>query len=184
MSDICQYCSEVILRNGEQALIRAIKPDDKQLLLDGFERMSDQSAYYRFLGPKENLTKDELIYLTEIDYIRHVAIILLLNEDNKDLLVGVARYFITSDTSVAECAFSVDDSHQNMGIGTALFEHLVEIAQDNGIQTLRAELLIDNSKMLEVIQHSGLEFDAEVKDGLLTVDFSIEDVEFKGYYLP
>jgi hypothetical protein len=38
----------VTLRSGEQVLIRPIRPDDEQRLLDAFERMSPESRYRRF----------------------------------------------------------------------------------------------------------------------------------------
>ena len=47
--------------------IRAIRPSDKQALADGMHRLSAESAYFRFFGPKHELGAKELAFFTEID---------------------------------------------------------------------------------------------------------------------
>ena len=182
MNDLSQYAQQVVCRNGKYAVVRSIRADDKNLLLEGFKRMSIGSAYNRFMGHKDELTENELKYLTEIDFINHVAIVLLIKESGGEVLIGVGRYFLSADPKIAECAFSVDDTHQNMGVGTILFEHIVGIAQKQGIETLHAELLVENGKMLEIFQHSGFKLKTDVKGGVATVEFSIQNDNLKRYY--
>jgi hypothetical protein len=59
---------ELTLRDGTEAVVRPIRPDDKQALLDGFNRLSKQSVYRRFLTPMETLGPSQLAYLTEVDH--------------------------------------------------------------------------------------------------------------------
>jgi len=40
-----------ILRNGDRVQIRAIRSDDKQRLLDAFDRLAPESRYRRFFSP-------------------------------------------------------------------------------------------------------------------------------------
>ena len=58
----------VTLRDGSQVLVRPIKPDDKQALVEGLDRLSSESRYRWFLRPVTRLSERELRYLTEIDY--------------------------------------------------------------------------------------------------------------------
>ena len=167
------YYQKVDLRNHQPAVIRAITLNDKTLLKEGFERTSEQSVYNRFLGKKGELTNDDLRYLTEIELQNHVAIVVCVTEQGRELLIGVGRYLVFSDASVAEIAFSVDDKHQNIGVGTLLFQHLVKIAKTQEIRKLRGEMWIENTKILEIFRQSGFDLNMEVKAGVASVEFSI-----------
>ncbi len=76
-----RYMARDRLLDGRALLVRAIRPDDKQLLQSGVHRMSPQSAYLRFLSPKHELSEHELIYLTEVDFADHVAQIAVVQDE-------------------------------------------------------------------------------------------------------
>ena len=46
--------ADVLLRDGRTAHIRPIRPEDAELLVDFYARVSDQSKYYRFFSPMPN----------------------------------------------------------------------------------------------------------------------------------
>ena len=68
---INQFAKNILLRDGTSVHLRPIRPDDKQLLLDGFHRLSTTSIYSQFFGTKQELTAKELKYFTEIDFEHH-----------------------------------------------------------------------------------------------------------------
>jgi RimJ/RimL family protein N-acetyltransferase len=134
----------VRLDDGVDVLIRPIRPDDKALLADGMEHLSRQSAYQRFLAPKEALTEGELRYLTEIDFRDHVAFVAVRPEE-PGVLVGVGRWVrLRHDPKVAEIAFVVSDALQRRGLGTALAEALAAAARERGVERFVATMLPDN----------------------------------------
>jgi hypothetical protein len=53
----------ISLRDGSQAEIRPLRPDDKGLLVGGFERLSPESRYRRFLSTTKRLSSATLRYL-------------------------------------------------------------------------------------------------------------------------
>ena len=61
------------LRDGTRVLVRPIEPADKALLLEGFERLSEESRYRRFLAPMPELNDATLRYLTEVDLSRRTT---------------------------------------------------------------------------------------------------------------
>ena len=90
---------EVELRDESWVGIRPIQPDDKEALLAGFERLSEESRYKRFLTPMETLTSSQLAYLTEVDHHDHEALIAFdLSTRNA---VGVGRYVRERATATA-----------------------------------------------------------------------------------
>ena len=186
MINLSQLPQEVVLRDGTPSLIRAIRPDDKQRLLDGFHRLRGRSIYFRFFSAKKRLTEKELKFYTEVDFEHHVAIVSTINCDAKERIISVGRYIEISDNDmerVAEVAFAVDDEHQNLGVGTILFEYLVSIAQNNGITSLEADVLLENRNMLNIFKHSGFKLNKATRSGVTHIQFNITGKEFNKYYL-
>ena len=62
----------------EDLQIRPIGPEDKLALAEGFERLSDESRYRRFLAPRGSLSDAELRYLTVVEGRRRQLISRLL----------------------------------------------------------------------------------------------------------
>ena len=146
----------VTLRDGSRALIRPIRADDKQALVDGLARLSSESRYRRFLRPVTSLNERELKYLTEIDYTNHFAWVAMAIDQPGEPGLGVARYIRDPlDPEVAEAAVAVVDDHQGKGVGSMLLRVLVAAAQENGIHTFRGWVLGDNVDILRPLERIG-----------------------------
>lgn len=149
------YRSAEILRDGRMAEIRALKPEDRAGMLAAVGRTSAQSLYRRFFAFKRGFTDQEVDFYINVDFVSHVALAAVLEENGKPVIVGGARY-IVGPPDQAEVAFAVDDAHQGNGIGTALMRHLVAIARQAGLKALTADVLPENTAMLKVFETSGL----------------------------
>jgi GNAT superfamily N-acetyltransferase len=150
------------LRDGTPVLVRPIRPDDKGLIRQGFDRLSPASRYRRFLAPVDELSDAELRYLTEIDYIDHFAWA-ALRADRPDGGLGVARYIrLKEEPEVAEAAVTVIDEYQGKGLGTLLLALLAAAAVAAGIRSFRAYVLEGNVPMRELLETLGArtEFDS------------------------
>src|SRR5689334_9186419 len=119
------YLERAALRDGTQVVLRLVGPDDKELLRAGFERLSPESRYARFLAPKTSLSDDELRYLCEIDHESHFAIGALRDGEagsTTPVGLGIARFIRLSDPpDTAEAAITVADDVQHQGLGKLLF---------------------------------------------------------------
>src|SRR5512143_2691601 len=69
MEDLSRYRLEVELRDGTPAVVRAIRPEDKDALRWGFGHLSPHAIYHRFFQAKRELTDTDLQYLTEVDFV-------------------------------------------------------------------------------------------------------------------
>jgi acetyl coenzyme A synthetase (ADP forming)-like protein len=191
-AEAATYSVTEILKDGGSIQIRAIRPDDKQRLLDHFSGLSQRSVYFRFFGAKKRLTDDELKRFTEPDFVRHVGLVATLRTDGEERIIGVGRYMAVdrgrdavagvADASddvphTAEVAFAVSDDHQGRGIGTLLLEHLVPLARANGVTAFEADVLGENNQMLEVFAHSGFVVKRSIEAGVVHVTFATEETE-------
>ena len=147
---------EAHLADGTRVRIRPIEPGDKQALADGFDRMSPESRYRRFMSPIDELTPDMLRHLTEVDHVDHFAWIAFAIDEPGEPGVGVARYVrLAGEPTVAEAAVTVIDEFQGRGLGTLLLQALGAVAIENGIERFRGYVLEDNRRMRQILEESG-----------------------------
>lgn len=167
------YQSSEKLLDGRILNLRPIRPSDKIELEAGFEQLSKQSRYFRFFQHKKYLTDKELQYLTEIDFVNHVALVASVLEKESQVPVGIGRYIVIDDNKAtvktAEIAFAVEDSYHGLGVATILLKHLSAIARDNDIEYFRADVLANNYKMLEVFDNCGLSLEKRLQGIMLEV---------------
>ncbi len=171
--DARNYSERGRLLDGRPVLVRAIRPEDKPKLRDGFERLSPQSVYHRFFQAKKELSESELRYLTEIDFVNHVALLAVLEDDGAELAIGVGRYIVESDAPAAEVAFTVDEAHHGLGVGTLLLHHLARIARSRGLPEFRAYVLAENRAMLEVFENAGFPLERRLEGNVIVARLSL-----------
>ena len=146
--------SYLTLEDGTRLRIRRARPDDKQRILDGFQRLSPQSRYNRFFTAKSELTTAELKAFTEFDGVNHLAVgAVRVNADgNEGEGLGIARFVRDEvDPTVADVAVAVVDDRQGQGIGHALVKRLARAAADLGVERFRARVLADNDRALDAL---------------------------------
>ena len=157
VSEAAEYSVVETLRSGRQVEIRALQPDDRAGLVAAVGRASAQSLFRRFFAAKRGFTEQEIAFFVNVDFINHVALVAMVEEDGRPVIVGGGRY-IVGQPGTAEVAFAVVDEHQGQGIGAALMRHLAAIARRSGLNELIAEVLPENVSMLKVFENSGFHF--------------------------
>ena len=177
LTDPREYRALGYMIDGSPFFIRAVREWDREHLVDLFQRCSQRSRYMRFFENKQSLTEAELDYYTKLDFYRHAALAAQVAREN-NAVVAVARYIeVTPEQSPrrAEVAFLTRDDYQGKGVATQLLKHLIRIARDNNIEYFEAEMLVSNTKMLEVFEHSGYEIHHNRELGTVRVGFPIQD---------
>jgi GNAT superfamily N-acetyltransferase len=168
------YEERATLRDGTPIVLRTVRPDDKELLRRGFLKLSPESRYLRFFSPKQDLSEEELRYLTEVDGVRHFALGAVREDDGEGL--GVARFIQLDDDGLAEAAIAVLDEMQGKGLGSLLFLRLVAAAEERGLRRFRCELLGSNKGMADFLLTIAPERTVQIEQGVVSVEFTLPDV--------
>jgi GNAT superfamily N-acetyltransferase len=102
----------------------------------------------RFFVARSDFNERELRYLTEVDGIDHVAILVMRGEES----LGVAR-FVRSEQGgpVAEPACAVIDEFHGRGIGRILVARIAAAARERGVRRFEAEVLPQNGAVLRLL---------------------------------
>jgi len=148
------------LRDGSEAAIRPIRPDDKARLRTAFRALEPTSIYTRFFHAKKDVGDDDLRKLTELDPAKEAALVVTVGER----IVAVGRYVATGDDR-AEVAFTVEEDFQRMGLAGRLLRELAQIARARGIARFEAYVLPENLPMLSVFERSGFALERKREDG-------------------
>ena len=174
------YVERAVLHNGTKVQLRLVIPEDKELLRAGFERLSPESRYARFLAPKSALSDDELRYLCEVDHENHLAIGAVRDDDTRgsDMVgLGIARFIRLPDPpNTAEAAIAVADEMHHQGLGKLLFLRLVAAAAERGIERFRCEVLGSNAGMAGLLAQISPDRSIEVGSGLMSIEIALPNV--------
>ncbi len=170
------YRAEESMLDFTPYTIRAIRPDDKRRLDAHFHSLSQHSVQQRFFQSKSDLTAADLVQLTELDFVHHLALVATLGQEPGERIVGVGRAIESparDGARTAEVAFAVADAFQGRGIGRALLAHLAVVAREVGFEKFEAYTLSENARMLDVFLLSGFEVRQRMESGTIHVEFPI-----------
>ncbi len=150
-----------IEHGGETLRIRPIRPEDEGLLSSFTRNLTPEDIRLRFFGPLRELSHEMAARLTQIDYDREMAFLLL---DGKELL-GVGRLAADPGFEQAEFALVVGSNRQRRGYGELLLRHVLDYAKSRGIQRVIGHVLRENRKMLKLSERLGFKREAGAAGG-------------------
>jgi acetyltransferase len=152
------------LPNGMDATIRPIRPEDAEITQRFVRGLSEEAKYFRFMDAVRELSPSMLARLTQIDYDREMALLMVTQVDGQDVEMGVARYATGVSPSVAEFALVVDERWQHQGIGHKLMNVLMDVARGKGVKVFEGEVLKSNHKMLHLVEGLGFRTETHPDD--------------------
>ena len=100
-----------VLRNGQRVEIRALRSTDREDMLTAVGRTSTQSLYRRFFTVRRHFSEAEASFFLNPDFVTHVALVAVAEEDGKPVIAGGGRYVVIKPGQ-AEVAFAVVDQFQ------------------------------------------------------------------------
>ncbi|MHA1386443.1 MAG: GNAT family N-acetyltransferase, partial [Candidatus Helarchaeota archaeon] len=160
------FIRTIKLKNGVQAILRPINPNDENLLLDFFYSCSKETIFYRFMSSAyyNNIRKNDKQFVMnlirkyiDIDLKDHMSIVAVIKENNKERIVSEGRYFKTSEKR-AEVAIMTVDDWQRLGIATRIADFLKDIAITRNIEVFEGDILISNQKMLKIFRNLKIKY--------------------------
>ena len=165
---------ELWLPAGDRLWIRPIVPLDAAVLAAEFAMADDDTVYMRFFNPSFELTEDRLRYLTEIDYVNHLALAAMTVGGDQSTGIAIARYVARSETDV-EGAIVVKPEYRRAGVASLLFGRLAAVARDHGFKTMSASHLAHNAGAARLLAGLGFE-ETGRDDGVVEVVLYLDEL--------
>ena len=109
--------------------LRPIRPEDEPALQEFVRRQTPEDRRLRFFAHVKEIDHRIAARLTQIDYDREMALILLDPHAAAPEILGVMRISADADGSRAEYAGAVRSDLKGMGLGSLLLEEIVGYAR-------------------------------------------------------
>jgi acetyltransferase len=173
-----QYAATWIMKDGTQVLIRPIRPEDEPMMVRFHETLSERSVYFRYFHAMRlnlRVAHERLIRMCFIDYSREMALIADYAdmESGEHQILAVARLIRLRGGNDAEFALIVSDNWQHRGLGRELLRRLVEIARQEKLGRLVADILTDNLEMLRTCKKLGFKCRPRGEAGVVNVELEL-----------
>jgi acetyltransferase len=173
-----QYIWPGKLKSGASITIRPIRPEDEPLLVAFHETLSERTVRMRYFSPLQLNTRIAHERLTRVcfnDYDREMALVAeLLDGVGKPHIIGIGRLSRVPGHNEAEFAALVSDLYQSQGLGTQLVSHLLEIAKQEKMDRVLADILNENREMQHICKRLGFKLSAlEAGDSTLSAVYMV-----------
>lgn len=156
-------------REGKPLFIRPIRPTDEPAMREMFYSFSKETVFYRFFSYLSAMPHEKVAKFVNVDYEDEMALVAVRKKAGDEQLIGSSRYYVDKATGLAEYAISVDDEHQNQGIGTRLFAHLIRVAKAKGVKGFVGYVLDTNTRAYRLMTHAGYPIETKWEDGVYTL---------------
>ncbi len=157
-----QYVSPWTMKNGKEIVIRPIRPEDESLMVKFHETLSDRSVYFRYfssLSLSRRVAHERLLRICFGDYDREMVLVAERTdpETGERAIIAVGRLNKLHSRNEAEVAVLVSDQYQKLGLGRELLRRIIQVARDEKLNQLSAEMLPENIAMQVIFKSSGFE---------------------------
>ncbi|MEM1282812.1 MAG: bifunctional acetate--CoA ligase family protein/GNAT family N-acetyltransferase [Chlamydiota bacterium] len=152
-----QYIQTIHLKNDVPVLLRPIKAEDEPMIAVFHKELSENTVrqrYFEFLSLDERTTHERLVHICFNDYARELALVAEVNEKK---IVGIARLRRIPGTEEATMTITIIDAYHGKGLGIQMLQHLIEMAKQENIKTIKAAVLSENVGMLALCEKCGFD---------------------------
>lgn len=163
------------LKHDRKVFVRPVRPEDEELFRTFFEAITPEDLRLRFFAPVRDFSHRFLSRLTQLDYARAIAFA-AIDPETADLL-GVVRLHADPDHQTGEYAVMVRSDLKGVGLGWALMKLIIRYAKVDGIQTIKGEVLKENTSMISMCQALGFSVGTSPDDpGIALVTLTVGEV--------
>lgn len=172
-----QYEGQWTDKSGTAITIRPIRPEDEPLMVRFHEQLSERTVYFRYLqmlNLNQRVAHERLIRICFIDYDREIALIAerTVHGQHPEIL-AVARLKRFRSTSDAEFAIVVRDDFQGKGIGKELLRRLLDVARQEGVRRVVAEIHVENTVMQRICEKLGFKLQRSMGDPTVSAEITL-----------
>lgn len=147
----------ITLRDGEKVLLRPLTAADAALYPDFLSDVTPDDLRLRFFAAMRELSDEMIDRLVHYDPARAMAFIAI--EEKTGRMLGVVRLH-DDDGGLAgkkagEFAILLRSHLKGHGLGWLMMRHMIGYARQHGLNTVRGQVLAENTTMLEMCGELG-----------------------------
>lgn len=156
-------------REGRPYLMRPIRPDDAPALQASIAESNPEDIRMRFFQALHHLPDSLAKRLTQIDYDREMAFVVINEASTPAEGVGVVRLALDPDRTRGEYAIIVRRDHHGTGLGFRMMQEIIAYARSQGVRQVYGDVLTENAPMLTMAEELGFRRQASPEPGVTEV---------------
>ena len=174
-----QYISDWKMGDGTEVTLRPIRPEDEPRMVRFHETLSERTVYYRYLEMlqlTQRIAHERLTRICFIDYDREIVLVAEVKNPDTGFteIIGVGRLDKMPGTQDAELGLVISDSAQGKGLGAAIVRRLVEIAKEEKIGRITADILTENTAMQKICKTLGFKLKGKASDPTISAILKVK----------
>ncbi|WP_349359487.1 GNAT family N-acetyltransferase [Stappia sp.] len=150
------------LKDGSDVFVAPVRPEDEERYRRFFEHVSAEDLRLRFFAPVKEFNHAFMARLVQLDYSRAMAF--AASDPATGEILGVVRLHADPDHRTGEYAILVQSSLKGVGLGWALMQLIIDYAAADGIETIKGEVLKENTTMLAMCTGLGFSIKSSPDD--------------------
>ncbi|MFC1456652.1 bifunctional acetate--CoA ligase family protein/GNAT family N-acetyltransferase [Microvirga arabica] len=167
------------LRNGKNAFVRPVRPEDEDEFRRFFEKITPEDLRLRFFAPVRDFSHTFLARLTQLDYARAIAFVAFDGETGE--MMGAVRLHADANHETGEYGILLRSDLKGLGLGWELMRLMIEWAKVEGLREVEGQVLRENSTMLDMCRSLGFSIRIDPDDPeLRLVTLPIASIEEPG----
>lgn len=160
------------LADGTRVLLRPLLKEDKKELENFFNSVSAEDLQFM----RSDVTDKDVLqsWIDNLDYRQILPLMAVVN----DRFVGDATLHFRAGPyrHVAEIRIFLLQEYRRRGLGTLMLKTLIDIARKTGIQFITAQVVADQTRVIEAFHSLGFERKVTLDDFYLMPDGEAHDV--------
>lgn len=174
LDQIAHYRQLGTLADGTRVLLRPLLREDRTELQSLFSSAAPEDLQFMRSDVAKRDTVDA--WIDNLDYRQVLPLMAVVNER----FVGDATLHFRSGPyrHVAEVRIYLLQEYRRRGLGTLMLKTLLDIARKSGLQYLIAQIVADQTRVIEAFRNLGFERKVVLEDFYLMPDGEPHDIVF------
>lgn len=174
MINYVAYRKFVTLRNGKRVMFRFLNDQDREGLVQLFREAPEEDI--RFLKQDVKDLKMINYWIDHINYRKVLPLVAVDLEGNRIIADATLHRGKHAAKHIGEIRIFVSRSFRNLGLGSVMLEELLNLAVQENLVWLKAEILADHKKVIKAFRAKGFEHKCILDDFFIRKDGVTHDV--------
>ena len=174
MINYVAYRKFVNLKNGKRVMLRFITEQDREGLMQLFQDAPEEDT--RFL--KQDVRNKDLVnyWMDHLEYRKVLPLLAMDLEDNRIVADATLHRGKHAAKHIGEIRIFAGRGFRNLGLGSLMLEELLNLALQENLMWVKAEILADHKKVIKAFRAKGFEQKCLLDDYFVRKDGMTHDV--------
>jgi L-amino acid N-acyltransferase YncA len=174
MINYVAYRKFITLKNGKRVMFRFLNEQDREGLIQMFQEAPEEDT--RFL--KQDVKDLKLVnyWVDHINYRKVLPLVGVDLENNRIIADATLHRGKHAAKHIGEIRIFVSRSFRNLGLGSLMLEEVLNLALQENLMWVKAEILAEHKKVIKAFRSKGFEQKCSLDDYFIRKDGVTHDV--------